>query len=83
MLGIMDGKGRPNRKWIDDIKEDLYSLTISAQNRKLWKQNDEICVGPLRDHAWIIMMMKLIFRFTFRGKLSKLLDSDSYSQSNN
>jgi len=45
MLGIMNGKGRrgrPNREWIDDIKEwckkDLYSLTISAQDRKLWKQ---------------------------------------------
>jgi len=45
MLGIMDGKGRrgrPNREWIDDIKEwcqkYLYSLTISAQDWKLWKQ---------------------------------------------
>jgi len=38
MLRIMDGKGRrgrPNREWIDDIKEwckkDLYSLTISMK----------------------------------------------------
>jgi len=45
MLGIMNGKGRcgrPNREWIDDIKEwckkDLYSLTISAGGQKLWKQ---------------------------------------------
>ena len=45
MLGIMDGKGRhgrPNMEWIDNIKEwcnkDLYSLTISALDRKLWKQ---------------------------------------------
>jgi len=35
MSGIMDGKGRrgrPNRKWIDDIKEwcknDLYSVQL-------------------------------------------------------
>jgi len=37
----MHGNGRHNMEWIDDIKEwcktDLYSLTISAQNRKLWK----------------------------------------------
>jgi len=45
MLGIMDGKGRrgrPNREWIEDIKEwcknDLYSLTKTAQDRKFWKQ---------------------------------------------
>jgi len=45
MLKIMDGKGRrgrPNREWIDYIKEwckkYLYSLTISARDRKLWKQ---------------------------------------------
>ena len=45
MLGIMDGKGRrgrPNMEWIDNIKEwcnkDLYSLTISALDRKLWTQ---------------------------------------------
>ena len=42
MLGIMDGKGRrgrPNMEWLDNIKEwcnkDLYSLTISALDRKL------------------------------------------------
>src|SRR6218665_3124520 len=45
VLGIMDGKGRrgrPNMEWIDNIKEwcnkDLYSSTISALDRKLWKQ---------------------------------------------
>jgi len=45
MLGIMDGKarrGRPNREWVDDIKDwcrqDLYSLTLLAQDRGGWKQ---------------------------------------------
>src|SRR6218665_1958054 len=45
MLGIMDGegrRGRPNMEWIDNIKEwcnkDLHSLTISALDRKFWKQ---------------------------------------------
>ena len=40
MLEIMNGKGRcgrPNKEWIDDIKEwcktDLYSVTISARDR--------------------------------------------------
>ena len=40
MLGIMDGKGRPNMEWIDNIKEwcnNLYSLTASALERKCWK----------------------------------------------
>src|SRR6218665_1052379 len=41
MLGIMDGKGRNNMEWIDNIKEwcskDLYNLTTSALNRKFWK----------------------------------------------
>jgi len=41
----MDGKGRrgrPNMEWVGNIKEwcnkDLYSLTISALDRKFWKQ---------------------------------------------
>ena len=45
MLGSMDGngrRGRPNREWIDDIKEwcnqDIYSLSRSAQDRGLWRR---------------------------------------------
>lgn len=44
MLGIMEGKGRrgrPSREWIDDIRDwcnqDLYSLSVSARDRRLWK----------------------------------------------
>jgi len=40
--GIMLWCVRGSREWTDDIKEwckkDLYSLTISARDRQLWKQ---------------------------------------------
>src|SRR6218665_726374 len=52
MLGIMDGKGRsgrPNMRWIDNIKEwckkDLYSLTTSALDGKFWKQTIKFALG--------------------------------------
>ena len=45
MLGIMDGtgrKGRPNREWLDDIRDwgqlDVHSLSIVAQNREGWRK---------------------------------------------
>src|SRR6218665_2312086 len=66
MLGIMDGKGRrgrPNMEWIDNIKEwcnkDLYSLTISALDRKLWKQTIKFALDPygLSAHGSLMMMM--------------------------
>jgi len=59
MLGILGGKGRHgrlNRGWIDDIKKwckkDLYSLTVSARDRKLWKQTMKFALDTYRlsDH---------------------------------
>ena len=54
MLGIMNGKGRrgrPNREWIDNIKErckkDLYGLTLSAQ--------DQNCGNKRRNLHWTPM----------------------------
>jgi len=47
MLGIMDGKGkrgRPNREWIDDIKEWCKKICtdwlLSERDQKLWKQRN-------------------------------------------
>ena len=55
------------RERINDIKEwckkDLYSLTISAQDRKLWKETTKVVLDTL---CWVspwimMMMMKLNF----------------------
>jgi len=44
----MGRRGRPNMEWIDYIKEwcnkDLYSLTISALDRKLLKQTTKFAL---------------------------------------
>jgi len=44
VFGIMEGtsrRGRPNREWMDDIKEwcqeDIYTLSRMAQDRDLWR----------------------------------------------
>ena len=71
MLGIMDGEGRcgrPNREWIDDIKEwckqYLYSLTISAGDRKLSKQTMKFvlhtytgCQPMDHDDVYIVLLV--------------------------
>jgi len=63
MLGIMDGKGRrerPNGEWIDDIKKwcknDLYSLTIFARDRKFWKQMMKFVLDTYRLSAHVSIM---------------------------
>ena len=45
MLGEMDGtarRGRPTREWLDDIRDwgqqCIHKLSVSAMNRKKWKQ---------------------------------------------
>jgi len=44
-MGIMEGTsrtGRPNREWLDDIKEwcqeDIYILSRKVHDRDLWRQ---------------------------------------------
>ena len=65
MLGIMHGKGRPNREWIDDIKKrckkDLFSLTIIFTRPKIVETNDEICDVHLRAVIpWTTMTMMIV-----------------------
>ena len=45
MFGIMEGqaqRGRPNREWLDDIREwcqeDIHTLSWIAQDRTQWRQ---------------------------------------------
>lgn len=51
MMGIMEGtgrRGRPNREWLDDIKEwcqnDLQSLSRLALDRDRWKKVTKIAL---------------------------------------
>ena len=67
MLGIMYGKGRrgrPNREWIDDIKEwcnKSVQLDYICTRLKIVETNDEICVGHLRAFSpWVMMMICIV-----------------------
>ena len=52
MLGIMDGtgkKGRPNREWLDDVRdwchEEVHKLQSVAQDRAEWKRKVNLALG--------------------------------------
>ena len=83
MLGIMDGKGRrrrPDRKWKHDIKEwckqDLYSLTISARDRRLYMWHQTMKFRHLRTFSpWVIMMMMMVIMM-----MTSVHGTDNYSK---
>jgi len=52
VFGIMEGasrRGRPNREWLDDIKqwcqEDIHSVNKKAQDRDLWRRTVNYAVN--------------------------------------